>query len=76
MSSGVDCNDYICKTQKQIVKIQKKETYRERFERKSNTVPEGLPWGNEPLDVVGLGNSTWPILHRMTLSYPNEPTEE
>ena len=31
---------------------------------------------NKPLNAIDLGRSTWPILHRLTLSYPQHPTEE
>ena len=31
--------------------------------------------GSKPLNIVQLGWVTWPILHRMSLSYPEKPTE-
>jgi len=38
--------------------------------------PDRLPRGERPLNVLELGWSTWPILHRMSLSYPNLPSED
>ena len=39
-------------------------------------VPDRLPRGERPLNVLELGHSTWPLLHRMSLSYPEQPSEE
>jgi FAD-linked sulfhydryl oxidase len=33
-------------------------------------------YNERPLNSIELGRSTWPILHRMTLSYPEKPTDE
>ena len=38
--------------------------------------PDRLPRGEAPLNVLELGWATWPILHRMSLSYPETPTDE
>ena len=35
-----------------------------------------LPRGNGPLNAIELGRSTWPLLHRMSLSYPVNPSVE
>jgi len=43
---------------------------------KSGGVINRLPNDNGPLNAVELGRAAWPILHRMTLSYPEKPTEQ
>ena len=35
-----------------------------------------LPRGNGPLNAIELGRSTWPLLHRMSLSFPERPSDE
>ncbi len=31
---------------------------------------------NKPLNAVSLGRVSWPLLHRMSLMYPEIPTEK
>ena len=39
-------------------------------------VVDRLPNHDKPMNKNELGNATWPLLHRMSLSYPEKPTNE
>lgn len=60
------CDDFICKNEKPTINLG------------SNPFPERsvnrMPVKESPLNVSEIGHATWPILHRMSLSYPNQPT--
>ena len=63
---GEDCQEHICSNTKEIPKIvMGNVTFAE----------SRLPGSTSPLNAVELGRATWPILHRMTLSYPKNPTD-
>ena len=34
-----------------------------------------LPNNNGPLNAIELGRAAWPVLHRMSLSFPKTPTD-
>lgn len=43
----------------------------------SGPTPQQSIMKEKPLNAIELGRSTWPLLHRLTLSYPeNDPTQE
>jgi len=48
---------------------------REAFKQGRHPQINRLPTIEGPLNVVEIGRATWPILHRMTLSYPEKPDE-
>jgi hypothetical protein len=60
------CDDFICKNEKPTINLG------------SNPFPQRsvnrLPVKESPLNVDEIGHATWPLLHRMSLSYPNKPT--
>lgn len=69
-----DCNEHICsndKDEKQLKEVLSK----------SASSPSGVSllhseFRERPLNAIDLGKSTWPLLHRFTLGYPEHPTEE
>jgi mitochondrial FAD-linked sulfhydryl oxidase len=64
---GEDCSDHICTNSKETHKVSAGGFT--LYENK-------LPKSKGPLNAMQLGNAAWPLLHRMTLSYPTRPTEE
>ena len=72
---GKDCDEYICsndKDEQQLKEIFSKSS----VGGPSGPTPQQSIMKEKPLNVVDLGRSTWPLLHRMTLSYPKNPSEE
>ena len=70
-----DCTEYICSTGKeeeqlsQLMQASAGQSSGPRYQ------PDRLPRSERPLNVLELGRSTWPLLHRMSLSYPDKPTD-
>lgn len=72
---GADCNDYICSNDKEEKQLQ--EIFSKPHAVSTNTKsPAQSIMQEKPLNAIELGRSTWPILHRMSLSYPDHPTPE
>ena len=74
MGTGSDCNEYICSNDKDEKQIQ--EVLGKSVTYSSGKSPTQAVLGDKPLNAGELGKSAWPLLHRMTLSYPEEPTPE
>ena len=73
---GDDCTDYICTSGKDEEQLSQLLSASAGHQARSRYVPDRLPRSERPLNVMQLGNSTWPLLHRMSLSYPERPGEE
>lgn len=65
--AGDDCTEHICSNTKETPKIVRGNV---------EFAESRLPNSKGPLNAIELGRATWPILHRMTLSYPKNPTDE
>ena len=70
-----DCQEHICsddKDQKAMEAVMSQSGV-----RAGPTQPTTkLPRAEGPINRVQLGQATWPILHRLSLSYPDEPSAE
>ncbi len=71
--AGADCNDYICSNDKDEKQLQ--EVMSMHSSGSSGPSPQQSVMKEKPLNAIELGRSTWPILHRLTLSYPEQPTD-
>ncbi|TNV71919.1 hypothetical protein FGO68_gene7882 [Halteria grandinella] len=74
---GKDCDEYICSNDKEEQQL--KEIFNKPSGLQGNS---GGPtqiqsiMKEKPLNAIELGRSTWPLLHRLSLSYPQQPTEK
>jgi len=62
-----DCSEFICSSDKDEKMMKEALSYRGGS---LSSEYEG------PLNAVLLGRATWPLLHKMSLSYPDNPTQE
>ena len=69
-----DCNQHICSQGKDEAQLN--QVFSKSGQRVAHAAPNRLPIGTGPLNAVELGRAAWPILHRLSLSYPESPTEE
>ena len=70
MGTGSDCNEHICSNDKEEKQL------KEIFSKPLASSSSSRGSVEKPLNAGELGRSTWPLLHRMTLSYPEQPTPE
>lgn len=73
MGGSDDCNEYICSNDKDEKQI--KEVLNRSVQSSSSATYQHSEFRERPLNAIDLGRSTWPILHRFTLGYPENPTE-
>jgi len=62
-----DCDDFICKNDSKEPLIIGGVPQQPAVNR--------LPVKESPLNIAEIGHSTWPLLHRMSLSYPDKPSD-
>ena len=74
--AGDDCSEYICSSGKDEAQLNALMQAASGSPSGQRYKPDRLPRSERPLNVFELGWSTWPILHRMSLSYPKNPTED
>ncbi len=70
-STADDCNEYICSNDKD--EKQMKEVMNRPLGESSKGSLSHSEFKERPLNAIDLGRSTWPILHRFTLGYPDSP---
>eukprot|EP00347_Sterkiella_histriomuscorum_P009174 403342236 len=73
--AGADCDEYICsndKDEKQLQQVLSKSPSTTSSATYTQKYPE---FKQKPLNAIDLGRSAWPMLHRFTLGYPENPNE-
>ena len=71
----VECDEYIC-TSFSYEHLNDNEKLTKYAANQSSRGANKPSKELGPLNLEELGNSTWPILHRMSLSYPDKPSRE
>ena len=71
---GADCDEHICSSEKD--QQQRDQVLASNNSIKSNQKADRLPRSEGPLTKDQIGNATWPILHKLSLSYPENPNPE